>query len=566
MNLMNILENYILFLNAIIKTVIPLSFTIFIFAYREQKDIAYSLLKRKNSFSMIGFISSLALLVIAMIIFVPASGTSISLPKYYVFLICIISIVWIYFSIKIYNIILRSINALKEFKYNLSVINKGMTRVFEIINNDANLKKNEYKSSKKIQKELKRITIAAEINFQILIAKDKFKLSTDFTNSLKLINKTLIEPVIKINNNTDSFNKITPYSGTSYFHLYVLILKNLNHLLEITTKNGQDFEVNMITETFCSIKPFAFSTNTELARNWLIYRHLSQNSLYEHTSLVSLFKGFFDEYFFSVYRLTVSFYEQNDNRFINILGNLIKQEFDNKRFFSENDFLSLTTAIFIRTIEANNLKTLTDITNTYLKYLQEARISTSSNNIKVHNKGIAFKRFNQKRIISFDHLEPKILKIIFLGIIKSIELGHYNCAGFLIKALVKNFNQEKLNRITKYLFTDIKNMQPDLELSKKLTKILPLGLTFSPASYEYCFLKTILLLRLQQEFVTKEKKIISIPPNKLMDLSYFFQDHQINYLNYLLDKVNNLHSTYGLLALQSDFVENIKTTLEKEIS
>lgn len=571
---MHFLENYVVFLSGFITVLIPLSFTVFIFAYKEQKEIAYSSIKKTKKVPLWGFFISLLLLVMLMIKYVPQDSDT-NLTNFSITSISVVSFIWLSITAWLYNILLISINPIKEFTKNIEEIDSNVTELNMMLQDTHRISKNGYKFSKDIQKRIQKLTISGEICFQILITKEKFKMNNDFSRSLERINISLIKPIVEINKDEELFNKVTPYSGYRYFQLYVLIIKNLNLLLEVSIINKKDSDANLLIEAIKSIRPFSYSEDKELSRNWFIYKGIYDKVPEEYNSkdLEAHFKNFFNQYFNLFYQTITILSNNKDNRVIDLLDNLIIQEYDSRKLFSINDFLTLITALFMKSIESNNLKMLTDITNTYLKYSEKYIASKNENEPVINNKRIKDNlknirvKTNKKRYFEMgEEIETKIIRSIFFGVIKSIELGHYNCAGFLIKILVQNFNEKKVDEITKEIYKDIKNTKPNLDLSRKLTEILHVNLSFSPASYEYCFLKSSLLLWVQQEFACQQG-IVPSKEYQSIDINACFESSESNkYKNYLIKKIRGLNSSYGLISLQPEYFESIVQKLETDIS
>ena len=550
-------KNYIYFMNGIIKTLIPLSFTIFIFAYREQKEVAYSLFKRKRSKKLIAFIVITFILILLNVLWIFDGKTVEKLSNLQILCLDVISLAWILSAVVAYSTILRNINVLREFKYNIDKIKKGFINIDDAFKNKNEWFKNDHTFARKLQKELKEISVASEICFQILTAKDKYKLSYDFSNSFKMIHKVLIKKIIIINQNSELFSKIVPCSGTRYFDLYVSTLKYMNDLLEIAFKGGKDTEINLIIDNLGKIQPMSFTPNRDFRREWKIYRKHEQYrkprekvEFSDHENLDALFKDFYDQYYCIICQVILVLYKNNDNRTSRVFHSLLLRERD-REYPNENDMLSLITSLFIKALHKNNIKLLTDVTNIFLDLIKISKVPSNS---KTHVIGEMEFPIDVivENVKDYQRIEKKVSHVMFLGIVKSIELGHYQCAGFLIKNLVKTFEFKNVKLVIEESYKDIGNNIPDLQLSKKLTQLLSAKITFSASSYEYCFLKAILLISTQQYYVSSIKKTkVETNMDAFIDLKYFFKDENYKHYGYLKSKIEGLNSLYGLLALES---------------
>ncbi|MGX5592200.1 hypothetical protein [Bacillus cereus] len=549
-------RNFIYFMNGIIKTVIPLSFTIFIFAYREQKEVAYSLFKRKKTIPIIGFIVTTVILVVFNVIWIFDGSTVSQLSLIKIICLDVLALVWISFAIISYQVTLRNINVLKEYIYNIDKIKESFKKI-EIEFKAERFGNDHKKFSKKIKRHLEEISVASEICFQILIAKDKYKLSNDFSKSFQKIDKVLIQNIISINQSPEKFSKIVSCSELNYYKLYISVLKYMSDLLEISFKGGKDTEINILINNLIEIQPLLFVTYPKYKKKWEEFIEGEEYSDLE--DLESHFKDFYDQYYCVLSQVILTLYKNNDNRTARVFHVLVLKE-SQRRNHNKNDFLSLITSLFIKALHQNNIKLLTDVTNAFLDLVKNSR-PPKQNHIE---EFIRKSRIRLKRIegIVKKNPEEKVSRIIFLGIVKSIELGHYQCAGFLIKNFVKNFEPGDIKLITENLYDNIENIHPDLELSKKLTNLLSTKITFSATSYEYCFLKAVLLVTVQQHYVFSIKNVYDVEhPNVYIDLNYYFKDQKPGYLSYLKSKVEGLNSLYGLLALESN---NIKKFFEEK--
>ena len=539
--------NFIYFMNSIIKTLIPLSFTIFIFAYREQKEVAYSLFKRKKSLPIQAFLYITFLLVISNVFLLTDQKSDGKLPDWIVVYLTTVSVLWIMSAYASYKNILRNINVSKEFQFNTSKIKKGFKNIENAFDTKKEESKKNHKFAGKIKKDLNEISIASEICFQILTAKDKYKLSNDFTNSFKIIDKVLIEKIIDINQKEEKFSAIVTFSGTQYFDLYVSTLKYMNDLLRIAFKGGKDTEINRIIDRFGEIQPISFDIYEDFNQEWKVHREKKGYS--NHNDLESIFKDFYDEYYCIISQVILTLYENNDNRTARVFQSLIAREEERKNK-NKNDVLTLITSLFIKAIHKNNIKLLTDLTNAFLDLLSKFE-SPKQNDTWVKGNKI-FKVRVKPNLKQYQDIQVKISRVMFLGIVKSIELGHYQCAGFLIKNFVKNFEYKDSTYLIEELYRKIDNKNPNLELSKKLTELLSTKITFSETSYRYCFLKATLLVSIQQYYTCSIKKI-RVEKNKhaFIDLDYFFRGENFEYLSYLKSKIEGLNSLYGMLALEN---------------
>lgn len=527
------------------KTLIPLSFTIYFFGYREQKDVAISLFKKQKNNLFNPYLIFLALtliLFITTIYLTPDLSNPLSWKNVFCF---VIDISWLVCAITSYNKILNAINIRKTFDKSLSKIDKGFKEVDRIKKDYDKNKKNSRRMARNIEKEVTEISINAEIAFQILLSKKKYNLNNDFSYSIKILEKVLIAKIARINNESSYFSFIVPFSGNEYKKLFSITQKGIIDLMDVALGMNNPKDTRLLIDNFSSIRPSTFKIDSDIDLFWRVHAKSS-------ISLTTHFTQMYDDFYLSSFRIINKLYKENNNRAIFILRYLVKY---NKHTFSENDLLTLIASLTNNSIENNDLKQLTDITNVLFDYLEE-RKTTTGHTLQLKNKRINAKVINSKIEHLFESNQRKIYRFSFLSIVKAIELGRYSCAGFLIKNTVKNFDQEMYIKEVFGILKNVDNIEPNLELSKNLTRLLPINFTFSKASYEYCIFKSVLLLHYQQVY-SNIVKINNIEEGKVIDIEKLFGS-KIDYLSYLNEKIEGLHKEYGLIFLEEENFKKVK--------
>ncbi|MEB8671633.1 hypothetical protein P4G73_32875, partial [Bacillus cereus] len=164
----------------------------------------------------------------------------------------------------------------------------------------------------------------------------------------------------------------------------------------------------------------------------------------------------------------------------------------------------------------------------------------------------------------------KDIHLILKAILKSIELGHHSCAGFLIKFLISRFNSEDV-RITLEKFSK-ENATISLDFSENEQKTFMetdnqrIDFNFNPETFEYCFYKMIILIYGQQKYSTLKK----LPGDKKEEkennyVSLLKLKSNCEYIEYLLDKILNRKNDYGLLYIKNNkFMFSLKRDLKRK--
>ena len=154
---------------------------------------------------------------------------------------------------------------------------------------------------------------------------------------------------------------------------------------------------------------------------------------------------------------------------------------------------------------------------------------------------------------SNNEIKIKILRVFLFGIIKSVELGNYSCAGFLVKNINEYFCIDDIKSCSDAIWRNKENTTPKLGLSENLTKNLSVIFQFSEVSYEYCFQKSMLLIYFQNLYLINiEKK----ENNTVFNIRDFIESDEDYY--YLFDKLVGLNGLYGMISLKEENIKSIK--------
>lgn len=514
----------------IMRILIPLSFTIYFFTYKERKEITYSYLRSKKFPK-----KALSLLLITISILILLYFNFLYKPSSLIFdlLLLLLTIIWFIFLLLVYLYLFRTINIFNVFEDHLSQIKRANYELSYLLKfqneTSQSFYENEHSESKfllrfwelkdkflqkRIKKLLNTIDTGVQVTSQILISKIKYNLPKDLSRSLK----TLIDEL-------ESFIQVTTKHNTQhlaalqclslYSEVYYGVLRNIELLTEYASKNGKNHDLEKII-TFlknATVGPYLFGEEFNVL-------YLSSGKIRVKFLLRDL-NEMQHSYIKTIKSVTTTLSNTNhwdDLTLLRNLNHLSEESSSSTGSFSEREVNSIYTAFVIEAVNENNIKLLTDTVNLFLQKKQSYK---------------------------------SVIILLLLSAIKSIELAHYQCAGFLVKMIVKNTSAEKLREYTNLIhinmtykksFSGNEFVMLCEEIDKKLIEDLMLTIPFSPISFSYCYSKLIYILILQQKLILKDN------PNILIYEEFNFETNK----DYVYKKILNLHKEYGLIALNSN--------------
>lgn len=521
----------------ILRIIIPLSLTVYLFAYKERKDITYSYLRSKKiNKTSLGFIVTSSLIIIILYINYMVNVNSILFDTGLI----IVTAIWTFYLYKIYIEIFNSVNIFNVFKHHLDNLKSDNKEIEKLLNSQKdlsisyhkstkhkvikkfilNIKSNYYK--KKLHKHLKNSDICVQVTSQILLSKIKYNLPKDFSASLiDLVNElsSLIQITTKGNfQHIASLNLLDQYT-----QLYSSILRNVELLTEYTSKNGKSKDLELLIRFFneSTIGPYEF---TEMFHDvYLITNRV------DISTLQKTLKNAQCSFIQSVKSCTFILSKNDHWDDVLLLRNLknLSDEADSNTTgsFSSEEVFTLYIAILIEAINNNDIKQLTAIVNIILEH-RLTRIQS-------------------------------IIKLFILCATKAIELGHYNSAGHLIKMIILHSEEFVLKSIISDLHKEMSLKQTFSgeeflnfceNIDTNLVKDFMISISFSPVSYEYCFSKLVYILSIQQRY----KLLNSYPVLRYEEFGFKTP------VSYVHEKIIDLHKEYGLVSLKENIIKKIE--------
>ncbi|PAE61583.1 hypothetical protein CHH88_03045, partial [Bacillus subtilis] len=421
----------------ILRLLIPFTLTIYLFSYKERKEVTYSYLKQKR-FTTNHYLTIISTLFLLISLFVhyyaEVRGSLFNL----IFLI--IFSFWAYTIIKTYLDLFSSVNIfevkdkhiviLKKINLSLQKTNKKHSKRIELV--DRMYNKNQINSCSfkvlnsftfltkwKYIRTLKELDIAIQILTQILLSKTKYNLSKDVSSLLS----SVIEELYNFLNNNNKTNFIENLASLNiindYESVYTTILKNIEMLVESSLKHSRSEDLHKLLSILKSmtVPPFVIKKSVFklfLKKNKYIVEAMDRELNYLRKSHIKTIK--------SITSTLHSHEYSGDLTLVRSIINLSKEGNESSTGLpSEEAIFTLQLAIIIEAIIKNNIKLLTDIVN-----------------------------------ITLENNQPKtkdsIYEIFVLSSVKAIEQGHYKCAGHLVKMIVKNEGVDYIKQVTKTVY------------------------------------------------------------------------------------------------------------------
>lgn len=159
----------------------------------------------------------------------------------------------------------------------------------------------------------------------------------------------------------------------------------------------------------------------------------------------------------------------------------------------------------------------------------------------------------------------KDIHLIMKAIVKSIELAHHECTGFLVKFLITRYKTYYINqainsfrRVNAMLDLDFTE---DEQESVTETDRNSVGFKFNPDTLDYCIYKMFILIYAQQKYIARNN-IEIVEKNDLFDVTLPQILEKCKHVDYILDKIKNRESSYGLLFIKNQkYMNGLKRDL-----
>jgi len=512
---------------------LPIVLTIFNFIYKERKAISYQTLQpHKKTLNYFVWGTIVFNLIIYLLIYINSlihnkdfeiSSNIVAVSVFLSFFLIIILMIITY--IKLWN----SINIFKLVEKHIKIGNKRVHNIEKVINKKilfSNLKK------KRLRKYLVEYGISNQIIGQVLLAQMEYNLTTSFSETLNTYfenQRSFFELV-----NHKYATEILEYYGYNskskvYNETLDINLMILDKIAETMKRN----EIDIILSQYTYLIPGKFEPSDTIYEKDKAYtdnmhhiylqeeRHFYKNLIYAYET-VSLQTEF------------------EKNSFLNEL--LLKSN-DSYVYLKAVNIFSLYTVLIIKSVYSKDLKVLTNFVNLAITLENNERINHSIKDSEV----------------SYSY-NTSLAKLLIVAILKSIELGHNSCTGFLIKVAVNHQDSINLNETVtefyKVMAKQVQNNTLDVEVNLKtedvnevLLKDMNFKVNISSRSWDYCYYKMVHLINKQQIYMF-DLHLLSFRHNDILDTEAFPTEHssRVN-RSYMDNKLNNMSKEYGMVSL-----------------
>lgn len=571
-------DNLITYLTRISTLIIPTSLAVFTFSYKEKKEASYLGVRTSNLKLPIICVNVLALITLiscGILSFNSIDSTSamanspqgreINLGQFLLTLLNLVInlVAFIWFIISIVN----RMNLERSLKRSINKTNK--LNSFLKTNYHTNFLK-----QKQIDGLFSRYAEQMETNFQLFhTLLNVGQIREPYIYRKKLINTN--------NNFNENFINTTDISNLKVFinrhsdglktlsSIYDSILINYRRIIRCAADNKLTLLQNELIKALVTSSP---STLLDTQPETKI-----KDPKYEE-----LIRRLFTDYFSAIFELITELSEKETVEYSYLLDSFTeetKQTLTILRTYKNFDYnethrlyyqalLPLLESITVWSMESKDINYLTESVNIILnlkKYLigSEKEIKKTDiqniveNSAILRNKQINKKNLNQSITLTIgsksedfrketdpdfnEKMEKDMLKILFISLLKSIEISSYQNTGYLIKIITSHF---ELTTVENYIgeffyrYKSIENHSFNLNY---------FHYSINQHSKEYCLQKMLLLMSAQ--ILYRKGSISNVTLLKEIPENEFW---------YLKSKLLNAETYYGLLSINKKIIERIE--------
>ncbi|PFV15868.1 hypothetical protein [Bacillus cereus] len=503
----------------VLRFILPVTITIYTFSYRESKQIAPSnigSMREKKQLNMF-IIFSISTFGLGMIIH------SLGVAYSWLLLIWYMQVVIsIYLLAMLLKNSFQNINIAKLSEGTIDLTNDSIRNLKKLMSIWDGLEKN--RVSRLIEKQEERAHAHIESTYQNLKYTNEKNMYSMFDENLKKLEKTL-----KVFNNQDFFD----LDKTGYVYIPDEKIEIYKRLYKTILSN----QVKLIVDLFNENKMIKGQEALRILTQ-LLYPKFNNNVLHQC-------------YRIELYHLTSNFKLDDIHKFTPLLKALNQMEKEKIEKVYQN--------LIIRAVESGDVKFLCSIV-----YLATKEDDQGNKKEKIAPKQIVVAKALKRKIIQKD------VHLILKAILKSIELGHNACAGFLIKFLVTRFRgldiRISLSNFSKTNANVVLDFTENEQQTTEETDIQRIDFNFNSETFDYCYYKMAILIYGQQVFAKKN----SLPIKNIHPLQEYVEISkaigECAYSKYLFEKILKANSSYGLLFVtQVDFMNSLQRKIKWEM-
>lgn len=245
-----------------------------------------------------------------------------------------------------------------------------------------------------------------------------------------------------------------------------------------------------------------------------------------------------DEFFKTYWSMLLYFINHDRNIFQKIADRiLLIYKLDNEA----TDIVLTLRALIINAVDEDNLTHMVETC-----YLQKKLIDNMSNSEESSQGKDFFSRVNssseKRRSQNYEGMQ---LYVLFQAMIKATELSQYKMVGFLVKYVVSNYKPDVINNVYENVLRNEGYSDHRLHVEGFFER---LGVKFNinRATVFYCLKKVVILLRLQEMYLSK------IPEDEMIALDIFRESKDRLDFQYCLKKVLSVKEQYGMISLHDE--------------
>lgn len=503
----------------VLRFILPVTITIYTFSYRESKQIAPSNIGSMTEKKQLNMFIVISICTFGLGMIIHSLGVAYS----WLLLIWYMQVAMsIYLLAMLLKNSFQNINIAKLSEGTIDLTNDGIRNLKKLMSIWDGLEEN--RVSGLIEKQEERAHAHIESTYQILKYMNEKNMNSMFDENLKKLEETL-----KVFNNQDFFeldktgNVYIPDEKIEiYKRLYKTILSN---------------QVKLIVDLFNENKMIKGQEALRILTQ-LLYPKFNNNVLHQC-------------YRIELYHLTSNFKLDDIHKFTPLLKALNQMEKEKIEKVYQN--------LIIRAVESGDVEFLCNIV--YIVTKEENR-DNDKHTIPSIQQVVA--EIVKRKIIQKD------VHLILKAILKSLELGHNACAGFLIKFLVTRFKgidiKVSLSNFSKTNANVVLDFTENEQQTTEETDIQRIDFNFNSETFNYCYYKMAILIYGQQVFAQKK----SLPVKNINSSKEYVEVGkaigECKYLKYLFEKIIKVNSNYGLLFVtQEDFMDSLKRDINWDI-
>lgn len=519
----------------------PIAFSIVNFIYKERKEISYNMIQEKRSrLTVFLYIITITNIVIYLCFYFKKyfSSTGVKIETLSGSFIVVFSFILLVYSlIHSYYKLLHSINIFKLCEKHFAKIDHSIIKMKKIIQNadDQSLMAN-LSLGRKFRNHLKKYNESSQIIGQILIAQLEFNIATNFNNTLDKFMKKQTEIFNMLN-----FQHVKKVTALHAFYDKSDVYKdalNINYsLLDKVSHSNNREETESLLYHYIELIP------GELDVTESIFDH-NKSYIKEREKINIDIQNFYYKNIIYAYETVSKKHYFEMNNIFNLL--LTKSNYSQVEFKTSNIFTSYYVLI-MQSVYKNDIKMLTNFVNLSFILMSNQRENIIKDSVGNHP-------------FTYDN---SLSKVLISAMVKSIELGHYQCAGFLIKVSVSHQHELDLNKVLfsfkKYLDKQKEDYVIDngitidsKDINQELLEEMNFKNPLSKRSFDYCYFKLAFLIKKQQQYLV-DMKIDNMNKEDVLDLNTIeFMDKTVYNESYIEQKLKNMHRHYGMMSLDYD--------------